>query len=225
MEMNEIGIEQHAVLIGMLAKAFCERYGDETGRELMKDILTRYGQERGLRMRSNMISEGMTPDMTSFFIAGEWRGKPGENASNASYLDHESVSTVTKCAWYDAWKTHDLLSYGTIYCHCIDDAICRGFDGGFQLDVQKAIGKGDDTCRFVWNGCTDEKLLKEKRETYGERFILPFSFHCRELIAVTGQYLKEKGYDASLLSSVSDELCELYGENMRNLFDETGIAL
>ena len=140
-------------------------------------------------MAANAAQNGDPRDMNAFFIYGEWKGEEGENLSSMSYPDSCSVSTVRKCAWYDAWKKHSLLKEGTLYCHYVDAGLAEGFGGTFRLDVEQAIGKGDAVCIFRWNRPCDPDYVAYRRKEDNGRYILPFSFHLRELLEVTGEYL------------------------------------
>ncbi|MBR6261515.1 MAG: L-2-amino-thiazoline-4-carboxylic acid hydrolase, partial [Erysipelotrichaceae bacterium] len=116
-------IRHHAYLYAVLCRHILECAGRQEGEKLIEAFTRDYGLRRGRRMKKN-AEKG---DMSDFFIVGEWKGQPGENISCLSYEKDETVSVVTKCAWYDTWKEYGLLDYGPYYCRYIDKAICEGY--------------------------------------------------------------------------------------------------
>ena len=184
----KIGIEHHAVLYALLVQAACSVLGEPEGRRHMAAVTRAYGIQRGKRMAANADRNGDLRDMDAFFIYGEWKGEEGENLSSLVCADSCTVSTVRKCAWYDAWIRHGLAGYGTLYCRYVDAALAEGFGGSFTLDVQQAIGKGDETCIFRWNRPYDADKVMARKQADHERYILPFSFHCRELLETAETY-------------------------------------
>ena len=185
-----IGIEHHAVLYALLVRSACEALGEEDGKRHMAAVTRLYGIRRGQRMAVNADRNNDPRDMNSFFIYGEWKGEPGENISSMSYPDSCSISTVKKCAWYDAWVKHSLTDYGTLYCRYVDAGLAEGFSGSFSLDVQSAIGKGDDTCVFRWNRPSNPDTVAARKEKDRHAYILPFTFHCCELTDTAEEYFR-----------------------------------
>ena len=167
-------IRHHAYLYAILCRSILKEAGEEKGEELIRAFTRSYGIARGKRMRQHWPSG----DMDGFFIVGEWKGKEGENLSSLFFEIDRTVSTVTKCAWYDTWKHYDLLKEGSHYCRYIDKAICEGYAADFSLDVPEALGLGDRRCVFIWTAAGDQKKIQETEREH----ILPFDFHCKELL-------------------------------------------
>ena len=176
-----IGIEQHAVLYALFAKEIFKYLKEKDAESLIEKATFRYGYSRGERMRKVTLSNGYPLNMNSFFLFGEWKGRPGENLSSLQQMAEATESHVTKCAWYDAWKKHGLTRYGCYYCRYIDQGICAGYRGEFSLAVPSAIGLGDEKCIFHWTQSYDPVQLEKDRSVTGESNIKPFSFHCRDL--------------------------------------------
>ncbi|MCR4949823.1 MAG: L-2-amino-thiazoline-4-carboxylic acid hydrolase [Solobacterium sp.] len=218
MKPDEIGIEQHAVLYALLARNTCKAFGEEQGREMMRIATRAYGRQRGRRMAENAVRAGRPKDMTSFFLCGEWKGREGENVSEMKYKEDSTYSFVHKCAWHDAWQKYGIRSYGSLYCLDIDDAICEGFAGSFGLQVEQAIGKGDDCCIFHWSEGTDTETLKELRKTHDH--ILPFSFHCKELAFCVYDTLRQAdpAAAAEIIAKTKAEFEDLYGRETGTIF-------
>ena len=138
-----------------------------------------------------------------FFIVGEWKGQPGENISCLSYEKDETVLVVTKCAWYDTWKEYGLLDYGPYYCRYIDKAICEGYASDFSLDVSETIDGGDARCVFKWSAPADKDLVTGTKKEH----ILPFDFHCKEMLE-------------SVKNVLDKELCETVLKKTQRDFEE-----
>ena len=184
----EIGIRQHALLYALICR-YCFLNAEEEAEELIEEITTAYGRRRGERMHRLAAENKEDVDMNSFLIHSEWQGKEGENISVMSFEKDRTVCEVTKCAWCDAWREHGLPEYGSHYCRYIDKAICEGFDGGFDLKVSSILSKGDQCCRFEWTEGADPEFIAEQRTD--RKWILPFSFHCRELFQCTQNVLRK----------------------------------
>ena len=209
-------IEHHAVLYALLVKHACAVLGEREGRSVMGRATYAYGVQRGDRMAVHAEAHHDPKDMNSYFIYGEWKGEPGENISSMRYTDSASISTVTKCAWYDAWKKHGLLKEGTLYCHYVDDGLAKGFDGSFALNVEKAIGKGDDCCIFHWNEAADPDYVAKRKEADAGKWILPFSFHCEELLDSVEMILRIEAKDScdAIVQAALQEFHEIFPEEV-----------
>ena len=194
-------IRHHAVLYALIVKAVSESYEKKEAEELIRKITTDYGRQRGKRMADHSKKK----DMNDFFINGEWKGREGENISQLFFHTDSTESRVKKCAWYDAWKKYDLCEYGSYYCRYIDQAICEGFDGPFDLEVPSAIGLGDEECIFIWSKKADQELINESERKY----ILPFDFHCRELCDCAGRFLSE-----DLMRKIKDEFVTIFKDEL-----------
>ena len=218
--MKEYGIREHAVLAAFLVKAACEVLGEAEGKQILGRAIYNYGRGRGSRMAETAGKLGLQRDMTSFFLCGEWKGKEGENISESRLEDDASYSTVHTCAWYDTWKEEGLLAWGPLYCQYVDDGICDGFDGGFDLTIAKAKGRGDDICSFRWSAGADPQKLAELRNTYGTSLIRPFSFHCRDLLDAVRAQLEQEcpQKKAEILDTARQAFAERFGEEYAEIF-------
>ena len=87
------------------------------------------------------------------------------------------------------------MKEGSHYCRYIDKAICEGYGSDFSLAVPEAIGLGDENCTFIWSASADQRRVEEAKREH----ILPFDFHCEELLkcamAVLEEDLKKAVYD------------------------------
>ena len=212
----EVGIQQHAVLYALICRC-CFLHSEKTeAEELIKEITVSYGRRRGERMRRLADENKEEIGMNSFLIHSEWKGKEGENISKMSFEKNRTISEVTKCAWCDAWKEYGLMEYGPYYCRYIDQAICEGYGGGFDLKASSILSQGDPCCRFEWTQGADPEFVAENRKD--AKWILPFSFHCRELYGCAEETLKKFNKE-TILEEVKREYVRIFPEN-RDLFTE-----
>lgn len=197
-------ILHHALLYALLCKHTIEVLGKDEGEKAIEVFTRDYGLFRGRRMKDNSLHG----DINDFFINGEWRGKPGENISQMSFEEGQSISVVSKCAWYDTWKKYGLLDYGPYYCRYIDKAIAEGYGSDFTLQVEETIGQGDERCIFKWTAQADETLLNESERKH----ILPFEKHCKDLLNSAEKYL-----DETILAKTKEDFEKEFGKT--KLFD------
>ena len=201
------GIRHHAVFYALIVKyVFLYMEKDEAEKTVEK-ITKDYGLKRGKRMKELALMNNETLDINSFLVHGEWAGEKDENFSVLTDDKDSTISLVYKCAWYDYWKQYGLLEYGRYYCRYIDKAICEGFAGDFSLELNKAIGFGDDNCEFVWN----EKYDKNYLSSHPKKWILPFSFHIKELRQTAYEVLDEKIRD-KILKDVDEEFKKIFNK-------------
>lgn len=199
------GIKDHALLYALIAKYCIDTYGRETGEELIRDITVSYGKQRGARMRAKTEEEHEAADISAYLIHGEWKGEPGENISEMVYGSDSTESHVTKCAWCDTWRRYGLLEYGKYYCRYIDQALCEGFAGSFSLNIPSTLSGGDDMCRFIWTEKADAERVAARRSEIGNKYILPFDFHCEELLECAGRVFERAG-DPDAVKKIIQEL-------------------
>ena len=83
------------------------------------------------------------------------------------------------------------MQYGKYYCAWIDLALRDGFDGSFALRIEKRLSEEDALCRFCWSEPADLEQAARIKAERKESFLLPFSFHCRELKETALQVLRE----------------------------------
>lgn len=187
----KIGIEEHALLYGLLVKNACAMLGEEKGKEIMAKATRHYGICRGKRMKKNALRLAYGDSTAGYMLSGEWQGEPGENQSELFYEKDSVRSEVHVCKWCDTWKKYDLMSYGPLYCQYIDKAIAEGFAGDFTLHANSILSAGDPVCMFVWDRPADKTAIAKTRKNRQESLIRPFSFHCGELLACTKEILEE----------------------------------
>ena len=183
-------IEDHALIYALLCRNVIGERKD--GEKLIARITTSYGETRGRRMAKNALKENMALDLEAYFVFGEWKGKEAENISEIEYGEKETISKVSRCKWYDTWKKYDLEDYGRYYCKYIDRAICKGFDGDFDLVVEETLSENKKECLFRWNKSVNKERIAELKKYYKDRYIRSFDLHVKELLECAMMVLNDK---------------------------------
>ena len=146
-------IEHHAVLFALLAKYAIQECGDE-GREAILAGMTAYGNERGMRMAQNALAHGDELTTMTNQAYGEWQPDYEGQMEFGQIRTEPTLQTyISKCAWCDAWKKHNLMEYGKLYCVNVDNAVYQGFRSDFTCThLSPAMSWGGDQCKFDWGG-------------------------------------------------------------------------
>ncbi len=181
-----LSIEHHATLYACFARAAILGLG-ERGKEGLLEATFTYGLERGRRMAKRALANGDELSVMNSRAYGEWVIEfPGQMLFDHLQNEPTYQSSISKCAWTEAWKKHDLLDYGKYYCVNVDDAVFKGFNPDFTCTVlTKTLSFGGDRCDFDWGEpVSDEDLLSlaKKREELGTSCQRDFSFHTAHLL-------------------------------------------
>lgn len=178
MDTEQIGLEQHALLIAWLAQETVQRFG-EKGRAAIREGVRRYGEERGRRMAARARAAGHALDLLSFLVFGEidTSANTWKIVRTTPYFELHAK----KCGWHDVWVKSNLIEAGGLYCHEIDDAILHGFNPNIQFQVDGTLSNGSSACRFLYYGWKinffDKLRLAWYQQQAGDRYKRPFSFH------------------------------------------------
>lgn len=189
-------IEHHAVMFALLAKYAVVLCGKK-GEEAILQGMTVYGNERGARMAANAIARGEKLTTVTNQAYGEWKPDyEGQMESGQLRLEPTFQTYVTKCAWCDAWKKHDLLEYGKFYCINVDRAVYQGFRADFVCTpVATALSWGGSRCEFDWGHPISREEAQEiarKKEELGTSCMKDFNYHTSHLKSTIGKTLTEE---------------------------------
>ena len=103
---------------------------------------------------------------------------------------------ISRCAWCDAWKKHDLLDYGKYYCVNVDNAVYQGFRSDFVCTPTTiSLSWGGERCEFDWGhplSQDDLKELAEKKKELGTSCMKDFNFHTAHLLHTVGNTIKDR---------------------------------
>lgn len=197
-------IEHHATLFALLAKHAITLCSDDGKAAVLKGM-TMYGNERGARMAANALAHGDVLTTMTNQAYGEWRPDYDGQMEFGILRTEPSLQTyISRCAWCDAWKKHDLLEYGKYYCVNVDNAVYQGFRPDFKCTpTTDALSWGGTQCQFDWgNPLTPEEVaaLGEKKKELGTSCMKDFTFHTAHLLYTVGNAIKElpdaKGQEA-----------------------------
>ncbi len=200
-------IEHHAVMFALLSKNIMEQFNGD-GKEAILKAVTKYGNERGARMAQNALDHGDELTVMANQAYGEWKPDyDGQMVFGRIRTEPTLQTFISKCAWCEAWKDHDLLEYGKYYCVDIDNAVFQGFRSDFVCTpLTESLSFGGDRCDFDWGEPLTKKevvKLDEKKKELGTTCMKDFNYHT-----------------AHLLHSISNTLLEELGENAQDAIDK-----
>lgn len=218
-------IEHHAVLFALLARRAIELRGD-IGREAILAGMTAYGNERGMRMAGNALEHGDPLTVMTNQAYGEWKPDYEGQMEFGQIQTEPTLQTyISKCAWCDAWKKHDLMEYGKLYCVNVDKAVYQGFRSDFVCTpISKAMSWGGDQCRFDWGQpLTPEEAeeLPRKKQELGTSCMKDFNYHTAHLKYTISRflinYLGEDGQEA--VSLALNDYVEIFGQEYLDILE------
>jgi len=201
-EKKDNALEQHAVMLGLLAK-YTIAYGEDGGQEAFVAGVKRLGEERGTRMAARAILRGDRLDFINSQAYGEWRAAPGEMEFGTFSVLKSAVSRAPKCAWNDYWRKHGLLEYGKYFCTCIDEAVIKGFNSSLNCEVVSNLSWGAKSCEFDWKiplSPEEEAKIAAKKAELGDSCVRDFNYHIGHVVHSVGgeiiYLLGDDGQDA-----------------------------
>lgn len=189
-------IEHHATLFALFAKHAVTLCGKK-GEEVILSGMTVYGRERGARMAANALARGDRLTTMTNQAYGEWKPDYDGQMEFGQLRTEPTLQTyIAKCAWCDAWKKHDLLEYGKLYCVNVDNAVYQGFRPDFVCTpTATALSWGGKRCEFDWGHPVSpeeaEELVRKKKEL-GTSCMKDFNFHTAHLKYTISRTLEEE---------------------------------
>ncbi|MBQ9329967.1 MAG: L-2-amino-thiazoline-4-carboxylic acid hydrolase [Oscillibacter sp.] len=181
---QEFYIEDHALIYGLLGK-YAQEVCPETWEAAFAAGTVQYARERGVRMAKRCLADGRPLNMQTYLLYGEWADTRGATSIQVSGIVPRFTNTVPQCAWNDAWKKHDLLPYGAIYCTLADKNLVRGFSPAETVEITDLLTHGAASCEFDWIGASfrteqefyDLMALKQQLAPYTMKDFLYHSGH------------------------------------------------
>lgn len=210
-------IEHHAMMFAFLSKHAITLCGEE-GKDAILKGMTIYGNERGARMAANALAHKDPLNTMTNQAYGEW--KPDyEGQMDFGQLRTEPTfqTYISRCAWCDAWKKHNITEYGKYYCVNVDNAVYQGFRPDFVCTpTATSLSWGGDRCEFDWGyplSCEDVKALAQKKKELGASCMKDFNFHTAHLkytlSKVLTETLGEKG--TQIVDLALKDYCDTFG--------------
>lgn len=178
-------IEHHAMMFAFLAKHAIEQCGEE-GKNAILAGMTTYGNERGARMAANALAHGDEPNTMTSQAYGEWKPDYDGQMEFGILRTEPTLQTyISKCAWCEAWKKHNITEYGKYYCVNVDNAVYQGFQKDYVCTPTATSLSWDGTCcEFDWGrALTPEEVetLAAKKKELGTSCMKDFNYHTAHL--------------------------------------------
>lgn len=178
-------IEHHAMLFAFLAKHAIQSCGT-AGEKAILAGMTIYGNERGARMAANAIANGDELNTMTNQAYGEWKPDYAGQMEFGQLRIQPTLQTyISKCAWCEAWKKHNITEYGKYYCVNVDNAVYQGYRSDFFCTpLTTAMSWGGERCEFDWgHPLTPEEndQLAAKKKELGTSCMKDFNFHTAHL--------------------------------------------
>ncbi len=134
-----------ALLFHYTAKVLVEKYGAEEGKELLHEIIKRYGRESGVITRAKVNALGL-PLTVENFNAGSDLPRWGWKADRITGEDGIERGRITRCPLAEVWQEKGSAELGRIYCY-VDQAKYDAYNG-IKCRHLKNLLDGDDCCLF-----------------------------------------------------------------------------
>ena len=224
-EAVECKIEHHAVLFALFAKHAVTMCG-KRGEEAIQKGMTVYGNERGARMAANALARGDELTTMTNQAYGEWKPDYDGQMEFGQLRTEPTLQTyIAKCAWCDAWKKHDLLEYGKLYCVNVDNAVYQGFRSDFVCTpTATALSWGGTRCEFDWGhpiSAEEAEELARKKKELGTSCMKDFNFHTAHLKhTISKMLIEELGEEGKNAAEYAlDEYAGLFGQEYLDVLE------
>lgn len=219
------------MMFAFLAKHAIELCG-ERGKEAILNGMTIYGRERGARMAANALARGDELTTMTNQAYGEWKPDYDGQMEFGQLRTEPTLQTyISKCAWCDAWKKHNITEYGKYYCVNVDNAVYQGFRSDFVCTpTTTSLSWGGERCEFDWGyplSLGEVKELAEKKKELGSSCMKDFNFHTAHLKYTLSKVLTEALGDSGkkVVESALEEYAKTFGEEYLTVLDEVDTGL
>ncbi len=224
-------IEHHAMMFAFLAKHAIELCG-EAGKEAILKGMTTYGKERGARMAANALAHGDELTTMTNQAYGEWKPDYDGQMEFGQLRTEPTLQTyISKCAWCDAWKKHNITEYGKYYCVNVDNAVYQGFRSDFVCTpTTTSLSWGGNRCEFDWGyplSPEEVKTLADKKKELGSSCMKDFNFHTAHLKYTLSKTLTEALGEngAKAVTLALEKYAETFGEEYLKVLDDIDTGL
>ncbi len=218
-------IEHHAMMFAFLAKHAIELCG-ERGKEAILSGMTAYGKERGARMAANALAHGDELNTMTSQAYGEWKPDYDGQMEFGQLRTEPTLQTyITKCAWCDAWKKHNITEYGKYYCVNVDNAVYQGFRSDLVCTpAATSLSWGGTRCEFDWGYPLSEEeaaALSARKKELGTSCMKDFTFHTAHLKHTVGNTLIEQlgGEGKRAVSLALKDYSDTFGQEYLDVLD------
>lgn len=138
-------IKRLALLYHYTAEVLVDSFGEEKGRELLEEIIRRYGCEVGITTRVRVEASGLPLTAKNFNIGSDlprW-GWKGDTLICEDGIERERI---THCPLAAVWKEKGSEEWGRLYC-LVDEAKFEAYNGAHCRHLKNVLD-GDEYCLF-----------------------------------------------------------------------------
>ena len=210
------------MMFAFLCKYAVEAKGEE-GRKAIQEGMIKYGRERGRRMAERARANGDPVALWTNQAYGEWKPDyPGQMEFGTVHGEPTLVTSISKCAWCEAWKKYDILEYGREYCVNVDAAVYEGFGEGFGQGVvctptTTSMSWGGECCNFDWGlplSAEDQQKVADKKAELGTSAMKDFAYHTAHIYCAIADTLCKAfpGDSHDIISKAVRDYTELFGQ-------------
>ena len=167
-----------AYLVAKYYQQFSQRFGSR-GEAAFIHATRFYAEQRGRRMAQRAIRDGRDLSMNTYLCYGEWVNteeiKATGRANHATVLatSPDYIKQITICPWHDQFVEMGLPRAGILYCSCVDNSICLGFNPELDYRVPQNLGTADCCYHIAANANAGPGPFK--KDPKGLR---SFEYHC-----------------------------------------------
>ena len=148
-------------------------------------------------MAQNALDRGDELTTMTNQAYGEWKPDFDGQMDFGRLRTEPTLQTyIAKCAWCDAWRKHDIMEYGKLYCVNVDNAVYQGFRSDFVCTpTSTAMSWGGERCEFDWGhplSQEETELLAQKKKELGTSCMRDFNFHTAHIKYTISKVLMER---------------------------------
>lgn len=127
-------------LIGLLFYHFSdllsEEFGEERGKELVREAVKRFGLDRARQVREKVISMGLDPTLDNY-----------SRAADLPEIGWGGPSRESHCPFAEVWFEKDAVDLCKLYCE-VDIWKYVGYNPEIKVERKAWVLEGDRDCRY-----------------------------------------------------------------------------
>lgn len=133
-------------LFAVMSSQVLEKLGPEEGEALIRQVVERFGFERGRHIAAVVKAQGKPLSFKNWLI---YTDIAGSNFAALPTIDnHDLVAKVQHCTFMDAAEKWGLKEQAARYCKYADYAILAGYNPDVKLELHTRHETGKDYCLF-----------------------------------------------------------------------------
>ena len=120
------------------ASLLVEKFGEERGKELVNEVVKRYGFDRGQRFREKAIEMGLEPVLENF-----------KKVQDVPTLGWGGSTRETYCPFAEVWIEKGAEDLGKLYCE-VDIWKYVPYDPRIRVKRVKSVLEGNERCVYEY---------------------------------------------------------------------------